>query len=189
MRDSDTSASITLGGPGGIRIERAAPMRREHAHSPRLPDRRTRGMIQRSLATHGRIVVVGLASLGAVVLLSWIVLVSSLSLPGLLYLPGVVAAGVSWIAAGAIHGLSRGSRQVLAAARERDILRLATRAPGPLTVADVAHALGISLAAAEAALTAMSRAGHVIPDVDLDTGLLQFSLSARPAVQPQELHS
>jgi len=187
MHDSDISSSISLGGPNGIRIGQAAPVEREYAHSVRLADRRASGTIQRSLATHGRFVVGGLASLGAVVLLSWIALVSSLSLPGLLYLPGVVVAGVLWTAAAAIHRLSGESRHALAAARERDILGLAMRARGPLTVADVAHVLGLSLAEAEAALTAMSRTGHVIPDIDLDTGLLRFSLSARPAVLSQEL--
>ncbi|MFZ6180264.1 hypothetical protein [Nannocystis pusilla] len=186
MHDHDHAATFSLGGPNGIRIHQAAPASKEPVPQARLADARTRGLVQRGLATHGRLVVIAVAVLGSVVLLSWIGLVSSLSLPGLLYLPGIAIAAALWVAAGVIHVLSRGSQRSLDAAREQQILALAARVRGPLTIADVAHALRLSLAEAEAALTEMSRSGHVHADVDLDTGLLQFSLAVRPASLAQD---
>ncbi|MDC0718099.1 hypothetical protein [Nannocystis bainbridge] len=188
MHDHDHANSLSIGGPNGIRISApAAPARRTSDAPTRLADPRTSVAVQRGLAAHGRLIVGGVAILGGVVLLSWLALVSSLALPGLLVLPGVVAAAALWIAAAVIHVIARDSRRSLAAAREQRILALAARTPGPLTVVEVARALDLSLADAEAALTAMSRGGHMDADIDLDSGRLQFSLAARPASLAQDL--
>jgi hypothetical protein len=121
------------------------------------------------------------------VLVAWIAIIAGFSLPWPLYLPGIFVAGVLWLVASVLYSIARSSRRTVAAAIEHRILELAARTPGPLTIPDTARALGLSLADAEAALVDMARAGHVITDVELDTGHLHFTLPIRLASAPQDI--
>lgn len=163
---------IRLGplGPGPSPVHR--PLASFVTNLPRLAS--LTGQSQRWIVAYGRVLVLGLILLGAAALVLGAVAIHGLALPWLFYLPPLAASGLCWSGALVAHALRRSSRRALMAATEQDILQLATRTQGPLTVQETARSLGLSLAEAERALTAMAHSGYLAMDVDLDTGNLHF---------------
>ena len=100
--------------------------------------------------------------------------VSAALLPGALGVAAAVLFGGSGAAIGGL-ALRAGAKASAGApaARERRILALARRSGGVLTVTDAAEGLGVPLAEADAALTAMADGSRVIAELTED-GRVEF---------------
>jgi len=141
------------------------------------------------MAAYGHLGAAALAVVSLVMVGLAVVLIESLGLPRVFYVPAGVIAGTAAVAAVAARALQGRTRRSLSAEREQEILALAARTTGPLTIADTARALGMPLTEAEEVLSGMSRAGHATADVDLETGQLQFSVPVTYQPLRQEFRS
>jgi hypothetical protein len=173
----ESRSTLSVGGPGGIVIETHA--RASVAHTPTRPPVELTSLV----GSHPLIVAAALttSALGALVVPA--VVIHLLALPWLFEAPAVVAA--LFIALGAVAVLRR-SRPAPrdTASLEHCILDLAVHRGGTLTIADTAHALRISLADADAALTAVARAGHADVANDPLTGTVLFRFQFAGTPQP-----
>ena len=100
--------------------------------------------------------------------------VSAALLPGALGVAAAVLLGGTGAAVGGL-ALRAGAKASAGApaARERQLLALARRADGVLTVTEAAEGLGVSLAEADAALTAMADGSRVVAELT-DDGRVEF---------------
>lgn len=163
----EDEAELSIGGPGGVHIRvGGTPVVRptpEHELSTVVAFARS----------HPRAVAGGLAFAGLAMLIGPAVLISLIGLPWLLYVGPVL---LSVTAFGLAAAAARGGGSIGTDAREleRRVLDLAVRSRGRLTVTATAHALGISLGEADAALMALVRADHVDVENDPHTGAVVY---------------
>jgi len=178
MRHTDEEFELVVGGPQGIRLHREQTTATGPVRGGVIaPDPgRLLGEGQRWIAAYGHFGALVLTVLGVVALGLAVLIIEGMGLPRLLYLPAMVFGGTAWVAAIVVRGMRHRSQRSLSVAMEREILTLAARTDGPLTIAEAARVLGRPLAEVEHALNEMSRAGHATADVDLETGQLQFSV-------------
>jgi hypothetical protein len=162
--------TIEVGGPGGIRL---------NTHTPVLdaaPPARER-VRALSLATHHpRGAAVALSLVGVILVAGPLVLVLTVRLPMWMLVGPIVLAGVAFVAAATV---SRGALLRLERARrrpelERQLLELAVRTRGRLTVPLAARHLSVALPEAEELLTSLARAGYVDIDIDPQTGAVLY---------------
>lgn len=158
---------VNIGGPNGIQI------RSGNAQTPRYePARQDPAVVLELVREHPRAVAGVLTLAAAVMLLGPAVVIPALGLSWVLYIaPAVVGTTSLGLAVAAARGaFSRATPNGL----EQQILSLAMRSGGELTVADTAHAFGISLSEAEEGLMSMARAGHVDIENDANSGAILY---------------
>lgn len=166
-------------GPGGI-----VPSGSTSLMSPEHPVNAVPQLMKRNPKTSAAVS----AFAGVLVLVSAATGVAILSLPlYALALPALVSLAL-FITGGVLF--SRASRFASAggldAATERRLIDVALRYRGRVTAMAVAREIDVSISEADAALTAMARAGHVTVDNDAQTGALVYSFPEIEAglVQP-----
>lgn len=200
LRDpqSPQSGGLSVGGPGGIRIDGGqvqaggfmvsggspapygAPYGQTAPGGPmqRSPERSLAelGAASSMALRHSGLLSMGLAFAAVLLLSGAAVVISVLALPWLLItVPSLLAAG---LLGGAVVVASRGRNRRFTAGiepeTERRLLDLAEASRGRLTVTAAARGLGLPLAEAEQALGALARTGHVTVDNDAASGVIVY---------------
>ena len=182
VRETGGSTNISVGGPGGIRIEganvhvrgvpvvsstgsSAGPMVRVDLASVPSLVLRYSGPIAALLWASGTLLVVGAAAV-----------IAAFGLPWLLFGPPAVAALALMGAAAAL--LFRGRRHRLPGGVDPDIERrlldVAVACGGRVSVTEVARDLALPLAEADRVLTALARTGHVRVDNEPSSGAVVY---------------
>ncbi len=181
-----SGTNISVGGPGGIQIQGAQiqmggqPMQGLHGPGPMVPlgqgahpieavprlAKRNPKAAAGAAAFAG--VMLAVASLTAVITLQlpWLVL----GVPALISTALLVTAGVLFSRSNKY--LATGGLDV---ETERRLIDVAVRYRGRVTAMAAARELEMSIGEADAALTALARAGHVSVDNDAKTGILVYS--------------
>ena len=177
------AGNISVGGPQGIHIQggvvhtQGLPLAPSQHRSSGLVldgDRLAEvpGFVRRSPGTAAAI-----AAFGSVLMfVAPAVGIAVLGLPWLLYAVPALVGTALLIASGTLFARSRKYLATggLDAETERRLLDVGVQYRGRVTVTAAARALQISLAEADAALTALARAGHVSVDNDPKTGIIVY---------------
>jgi hypothetical protein len=161
--------------------QQQALARQQQAAGPPAVAPQQGGELQKMAGKNPKGSALALAGAGVAMLVLPLLILPALGVGmGLYVLPAVFSllpfGGAAWL-------LKRGVKppEALSPAREQQLLELAMRTGGALTVTATAHNLRIPLEEAEAALMDLARKGHVEIDNDEDTGAVIYVF---PEIKP-----